>query len=609
MAVETDSGSDALSGSRVVLAPRRWSLRARLVALLIVLLTVVSASIVGITALVLRSYLIHQVDLRVMTVDSRWSKNLPPSVARTVAGGTTATPGSPGASGAVAGGTGAASGSTGSNLAGGVATGGGASPHDIYPTDPFGAPQVPGWDASPAQFVGLSGQEAGTLAARVVDGGVVTASVLGPVGVTTALPLTVANKLVSIPVDEDPHTISLRGFGEYRVAARQAPGGVVVISGLSLSGVNATVNQLILVAGGVAAAGVVLLGVAGGVTVRRTLAPLRRVTRTARRVAELPLHRGEVTLSIRVPEGDTDPRTEVGQVGAALNHMIDHVGAALAARHASETRVRQFVADASHELRTPLAAISGYAQLSRRFGDAVPADVAYAIGRVESETKRMTALVEDLLLLARLDSGRPLEHAPVDLSHLVVDVVSDAHIAAPGHRFSLALPREPVAVQGDQARLHQVLANLLANARTHTPAGTRVTVSLDPLAHRRELRLSVTDDGPGIAEGLLPHIFERFARGDSSRSRGAGSTGLGLAIVAAVVEAHGGRISVASRPSRTVFTVTLPYAPLAAPLVFGDEDDELVLDDAVGLDDDLDLANDLPAAGPVAARFGASLRS
>jgi two-component system, OmpR family, sensor kinase len=265
-----------------------------------------------------------------------------------------------------------------------------------------------------------------------------------------------------------------------------------------------------------------------------------------------------VALSVRVPEKDTDPRTEVGQVGAALNRMLGHVAGALAARHASEMRVRHFLADASHELRTPLAAIQGYAELTRRVSEEVPPDVAHAMRRVESETGRMTTLVEDMLLLARLDSGRPLDAEPVDLSRLVIDAVSDAHVAAPGHHWRLDLPEESVTVTGDPARLHQVLANLLANARTHTPAGTTVTTRLAVAGN--QVTLTVEDDGPGIPPALLPEVFDRFARGDTSRSRAAGSTGLGLAIVAAVVEAHHGRVGVTSQPRHTVFTVHLPAA-------------------------------------------------
>jgi len=273
-------------------------------------------------------------------------------------------------------------------------------------------------------------------------------------------------------------------------------------------------------------------------------------------VAELRLDRGEVAIAERVPARHTDPRTEIGQVGLALNRMLGHVDNALAARQESETRVRQFVADASHELRTPLAAVRGYAELVRRGGDATP-EVAHAIGRVESEAARMTTLVDDLLLLARLDSGRPLERGTVDLSRLVVDAVSDARVAGPEHHWRLDLPAEPVTAPGDAQRLHQVLANLLSNARTHTPPGTTVTTGLS--TSDEEAVLTVTDDGPGIPEHLQPEIFERFARGDSSRSRAAGSTGLGLAIVAAVVQAHGGEVGVDSKPGHTEFTVWLPH--------------------------------------------------
>jgi two-component system OmpR family sensor kinase len=217
--------------------------------------------------------------------------------------------------------------------------------------------------------------------------------------------------------------------------------------------------------------------------------------------------------------------------------------------------VRKFVADASHELRTPLAAIRGYAELTRRSRDRVPPEVAHALDRVESETVRMTGLVEDMLLLTRLDAGRPIERAPVDLSATVVNAVSDAHAAWPGHRWRLDLPAEPVTVTGDPGRLHQVVANLLANARMHTPAGTEVTVSL---AAGDEVVLRVADNGPGIPPELQPEVFERFTRGDSARSRANGSTGLGLAIVAAVVEAHHGTVEVDSAPGHTAFTIRLP---------------------------------------------------
>jgi two-component system OmpR family sensor kinase len=258
----------------------------------------------------------------------------------------------------------------------------------------------------------------------------------------------------------------------------------------------------------------------------------------------------------RVP--DADPRTEVGQLGAAFNRMLGHVENALARRQASEARLRRFAADASHELRTPLAAIRGYAELARRQPDTLPPEVEHALGRVESESARMSALVEDLLLLARLDAGRPLESEPVDLTRLAIDVTSDARAAGPDHRWQLELPEGPVLVPGDDLRLHQALANLLSNARTHTPAGTTVTVAVGSSPERDAAELTVTDDGPGIPAELQPDLFERFVRGDSSRSRAAGSTGLGLSIVAAVVAAHNGTVSVTSEPGRSRFLITLP---------------------------------------------------
>ncbi|MES1212856.1 MAG: HAMP domain-containing sensor histidine kinase, partial [Leifsonia sp.] len=259
-----------------------------------------------------------------------------------------------------------------------------------------------------------------------------------------------------------------------------------------------------------------------------------------------------------------DTHTEVGQVGAALNRLLGHVEGALVARQASEDKVRQFVADASHELRTPLASIRGYSELTRRGGHQLPEDVVRALARIESESVRMTSLVEDLLLLARLDAGRELVLGEVDLVPLVVDAVSDAHAAAPDHDWRLQTPETPAIVTGDGGRLHQVVANLLANARTHTPAGTLVTMTLT--VEGDDAVIAVGDDGPGIPPELLPVLFERFARGDGSRSRVTGSAGLGLAIVAAVVEAHNGTVSVQSTPGDTRFVVRIPLRlPDVAP--------------------------------------------
>lgn len=414
-------------------------------------------------------------------------------------------------------------------------------------------------------FLDARGQAEGTLGAQITSGQVGSAAVIDKAGGYVALSADQMDAIAAVPVDAKPHSVDLGGdLGNYRVQAARAPDGDVLITGLPLGDLHATVYWLTAVVTGVAVLGLLAAVLAGAAILKFTLRPLRRIADTASRVAELPLARGEVALAVRVPESDTDPRTEVGQVGSALNRMLGHIGAALTARQASETRVRQFVADASHELRTPLAAIRGYAELARRSRDSVPPDIAHALRRVESEAVRMTELVEDLLLLARLDSGRPVEHREVELSRLMVDAVSDAHAAGPEHHWQLELPDEPVAVKGDPDRLHQVLANLLANARTHTPPGTAVTATLSTsetsgdAGSLGEAVVRVVDNGPGIPAGLVPDVFERFSRGDSSRSHAAGSTGLGLAIVAAVVHAHRGIVDVASKPGRTVFTVRLP---------------------------------------------------
>jgi two-component system OmpR family sensor kinase len=374
---------------------------------------------------------------------------------------------------------------------------------------------------------------------------------------STALTTTQQQQLVAASTGAQPHTTQLDGLGEFRVASGTR-GNVGYVVGLSLEEVNETTNSLILIFALVTLAALVVAALAGTFVVRLALRPLERVAATATRVSELPLDKGEVALAERVGDADTDPRTEVGQVGSALNRMLGHIESALVSRQRSEDKVRQFVADASHELRTPLASIRGYSELTRRGGHKLPADVVRALGRIESESVRMTSLVEDLLLLARLDAGRELVLGDVDLVPLAVDVIADAHAASADHIWSLDAPDEPIVVHGDGGRLHQVLANLLANARVHTPEGTHVETTVR--IEGTDAVVTVQDDGPGISEQLQSVLFERFARGDGSRTRATGSTGLGLSIVAAVVEGHYGTVSVESRPGRTVFTVRLPLA-------------------------------------------------
>ncbi|MBS9535773.1 HAMP domain-containing histidine kinase [Mycobacterium sp. M1] len=408
-------------------------------------------------------------------------------------------------------------------------------------------------------FLDAPGQPVGMIAAVVRDGTLVNAAYLDSTGTRTELSADAVAELAADAGGHRPATVRLDGVGRYRVAAGRARhGDDVVVVGLPLAAVDATVLRVLLIFAVVILFAVAAATTAGILVIRRALAPLGRVAQTAAEVVDLPLDRGEVTLPVRVGPADADSHTEVGRLGLAVNRMLDHIAAALSTRQASETRVRRFVADASHELRTPLTAIRGYAELAQRIPDD-PDAVTHALSRVISESERMTALVEDLLLLARLDSGRALEHETVDLSALVIDAVSDAHVAGPDHQWRLDLPDEPVLVAGDAARLQQVLTNLLANARTHTGPGTVVTAGLT--VDGPEVVLRVTDDGPGIPEPLQREIFQRFARGDSSRSRKAGSTGLGLAIAAAVVKAHGGSIAVDSRPGHTEFSVRLPASP------------------------------------------------
>ena len=436
--------------------------------------------------------------------------------------------------------------------------------------------------------------------------------------------------LLSLEATGRPVTVDIGSLGSYRVlVTKDAETGDTVITGLSMKIDDALVRAQLLIEGAIAVAGTLIVALAGSVMVRSSLAPLKRVACTAERVASQPLARGEVSIDERVPEADLASSLEVGQVGSALNTLLGHVEGALAARQRSETQVRQFVADASHELRTPLASIRGYTELIAREGAdaALPEEAVHALDRVHSESLRMTRLVEDLLLLARLDAGRELQHDEVDLVGILLDTVSDARAAGPDHVWELNLTAldapaglsqdeledfepEPPLVLGDEARLRQVLVNLLANARVHTPAGSHVSVTLtrspaasiegtdtprrlpdgsgaveshearssaqpggadsQPARGAEELVITIADDGPGIAPEMRDRMFERFARGDASRERRTGSTGLGMSIALAIVQSHGGTLTVDSRqapegspedtPHGTTFTVRLPAA-------------------------------------------------
>lgn len=348
-------------------------------------------------------------------------------------------------------------------------------------------------------------------------------------------------------------TVTLPTYGAYRVVAIDV-GDRRVIVGLSLSDTNQTLAALAFVIAVSAFAAVTIVLLLGDMIIRRALRPLTAVIATTERISQLPLASGDAQLTNRVRI--EEPASEVGRVQESMNRMLTHIQEAFDARSASEKRVRQFVADASHELRTPLAAVRGYAEVTRKHDGDLRPDSRESLERIEAAAVRMQALVDDLLLLARLDEGRELLQGEVDLSLLVVEAVADAQAAGRGHPIALELPEEPVTVAGDALRLQQVLANLLANARVHTPEGTAIDVRLS--AEGADAVLQVVDSGPGIPQEQQRTVFERFARGDSSRSRATGSSGLGLAIVRALVDAHHGSIDLESRPGRTAFTVRLP---------------------------------------------------
>jgi two-component system, OmpR family, sensor kinase len=352
-------------------------------------------------------------------------------------------------------------------------------------------------------------------------------------------------------VHEQLFTVSGRASGRYRVMVIDSafdPGATYAI-GLPMTEVDATVRRVITIE--VVAIGAAVLGVAGltwwlvGVALR----PLRRMEDTAQEIAET----GEPGQGQRLEHPST--RTEIGQLGATLNTMLDRIDDSFSAQRATEAKLRRFAADASHELRTPLTSIRGYAELYRRGGDD-DEQVARSMGRIEAEAARMSQLVEDLLTLTRLDEGRPLDRAPVDVAELAAKVVDDARVVEDSRPLHLDAP-SAVVVDGDANRLTQVLVNLVANAQRHTPAGTEITVRVG--RDGPTVSVEVVDHGPGLTPAEAEQVFERFYRADPSRSRAQGGSGLGLAIVDAVVRAHGGTATVDATPGGgATFRVQLP---------------------------------------------------
>jgi two-component system OmpR family sensor kinase len=360
-------------------------------------------------------------------------------------------------------------------------------------------------------------------------------------------------------------TVSVDGGGEYRVlvvpgGSRGAPDGPGALPdgstlriGFPLSEVDDTLGRLLMIeiaVGAVTLGGLALLALW---LVRVGLRPLERIGTTADAIAA-----GD--LSQRV--ADDDPRTEVGRLGRTLNDMMSRIEESFDERRASEERLRRFVADASHELQTPLTSVRGYAELFRRGAAADPADLETTMRRIEAEAARMGVLVDDLLLLARLDQGRPLDIAPLDLAALAGELAADARVVEPERPIEI-VDEGPVMVDGDDMRLRQVVGNLLSNARAHTPPGAPVTVTT--AVRDGAAVLEVADTGPGLPPEHARRVFERFFRADPSRARASGGSGLGLSIVAAIAEAHGGRAEVESAEGRgATFRLVLPLADRAS---------------------------------------------
>ena len=413
--------------------------------------------------------------------------------------------------------------------------------------------------AGPEAFCGEApplarGQAAGSFTAVFTDT-CFSGLMIPTSGVPRELSSDALHTLAKVPVDGRPRTVHIPVLGSYRVAATETTTGTTVVQALPTEDVDDTIASMIWWEALLALAGIGVAAVSARLLVRRQLQPLRDVAATAHQVTAMPLSSGEVGETVRVPATLTDPTTEVGQVGEALNQLLGHVEEALDERHESEQQVRQFLADASHELRTPLSTIKGYAELTRRTGKSDARELGQILGKVESEAGRMSELVEDMLLLARLDAGRGVDLKPVDLTRLVLEAVDDARVVDPDRQWTLDVPREPITVMGDEHRLHQAVTNLLANASRHTPPRTRIDVGV---RRGEQVLVEVHDNGPGIDPELLPHLFERFTRGDSSRTRSAGGAGLGLSLVKAIMLAHGGDASVSSEAGDTTFTLAFP---------------------------------------------------
>ena len=373
-------------------------------------------------------------------------------------------------------------------------------------------------------------------------------------------------------VSETSHeSVRVPGFGAYRVVAFEDDGARTVY-GVPQGSVDAALDRTAWTTAVVVLIGVLITAGLMAVIIHRQLRDLRDVARTARDVTDLELSAGRPELALRVPAELAVPGTEVGEVGAAVNRMLDHVGTALDERYRGTEQMRRFVADASHELRTPIATIRGWADLTRPYREDLPTEVTTSLAKIDSGAMRMSTLVDDLLLLARLEAGRqPVKEETVDVSAMLVELVEDAHVVNPDHSLILDVPPEALEVCGALDHVRRVVSIVLTNACVHTPPGTRVTVEAatvrKPVAGQIPgdvVAIRISDDGPGIPPEIRETVFDRFVRGDPSRSRQAGaeggSSGLGLAIASGLVELMHGSITMSSSDDGTVFEMRLPAA-------------------------------------------------
>jgi two-component system, OmpR family, sensor histidine kinase TrcS len=362
--------------------------------------------------------------------------------------------------------------------------------------------------------------------------------------------------------DGEIHTAKLGRLGPYRVSSQKTRTGDLLVVGVSLDLVDRTINRRIVSATVLSIAALLVTAGLTALVVGYALRPLRRVAVTAAEVAGTPLTGDDHRITARIRPDDTDPNNEVGIVGHTLNRLLDNVDSALAHRAESDRRMRQFITDASHELQTPLAALQGYSELTRQDSAALPPTTEYALARIESEARRMTSLVDELLLLSRLGEGDDLRTEDVDLADIVLNAFNDAAVAAPSHHWIKDLPDDPVWVSGDSDRLHQLVSNLLTNGRVHTPAGVTVKTAITCQRFSTDgpyAELTVANNGPDIDPELLPHLFDRFVRAKDAPHEGGGN-GLGLAIVDSIVRAHNGSVAAESAGGRTIFRVRLPLA-------------------------------------------------